>query len=134
MKLQPHRQVVQDRIVIRLQREHVVHHINGDHDDDRPENLLVVSSRVHSLLHSEGYWFYDPHEDAFVSGPVTSWAEVFDYDANDWRWKIYTQLRTFFNGRGHLRRGYKPSGNVMRAGLRKLWTLWICRALDVLVR
>lgn len=37
-----------------LERDEVVHHINGDHSDDRIENLIVLKQGEHTKIH------YDP--------------------------------------------------------------------------
>ena len=29
----------------------VVHHINGDHNDDRPENRMILTPREHAQIH-----------------------------------------------------------------------------------
>ena len=34
-----------------LHRDEIVHHINGDHTDNRPENLEVMTQGAHLLAH-----------------------------------------------------------------------------------
>jgi hypothetical protein len=42
---------MEDKIGRSLGRLEFVHHINGDPDDDRPENLALMSPSEHSRLH-----------------------------------------------------------------------------------
>lgn len=37
-----------------LLKTEVVHHVNGDHSDNRPENLIAMTRADHSRLHSAG--------------------------------------------------------------------------------
>ena len=36
-----------------LKTEDIIHHVNGNHNDDRPENLLKVDSAGHGKAHAE---------------------------------------------------------------------------------
>lgn len=48
-----HRNVVAQRLGRRLDSREVVHHINGNRRDNRPDNLIALSSqRAHMLLHN----------------------------------------------------------------------------------
>jgi hypothetical protein len=49
----PHRRIAENVLGRRLKRTEVVHHINGDHNDNRNCNLLVCSNVYHSWLHSK---------------------------------------------------------------------------------
>jgi hypothetical protein len=46
-----HRYVAECRLGRKLERSELVHHINRDPSDNRPENLLIVSHTEHSRLH-----------------------------------------------------------------------------------
>lgn len=48
-----HRYIVECAIGRRLTRAEVVHHINGDHRDNRLENLEVLSCREHAITHNQ---------------------------------------------------------------------------------
>lgn len=48
-----HRVVAERKIKRRLLRTEVVHHLNGIKDDNRPENLVVLSSTEHKRLHGK---------------------------------------------------------------------------------
>lgn len=46
-----HRYIVEQRIGRKLKGSELVHHINKDHYDNRPENLMIVSHTEHRRLH-----------------------------------------------------------------------------------
>ena len=48
-----HRRVAQEIIGRKLKASEEVHHINGIHDDNRPENLVVMGRSEHMKLHWE---------------------------------------------------------------------------------
>jgi transposase-like protein len=47
-----HRAVIEELLGIKLNKNQVVHHINGNKKDNRPENLQVMDGREHSRLHA----------------------------------------------------------------------------------
>jgi len=49
-----HRIIAEQKIGRPLTDDEVVHHINGDIQDNRPENLQVMSREEHGRLHSVG--------------------------------------------------------------------------------
>ncbi len=46
-----YRSIMEKKIGRSLNRYEVVHHLNGNHDDNRIENLVVVSRAEHARLH-----------------------------------------------------------------------------------
>ena len=51
-KIPEHRAVIEELLGITLDKNQVVHHINGDKKDNRPENLEVMDWREHSRMHA----------------------------------------------------------------------------------
>ena len=50
-KAKEHRKVMEQIIGRKLKPNEDVHHINGIHDDNRPENLIIMEHREHLKLH-----------------------------------------------------------------------------------
>lgn len=46
-----HRVVAEKKIGRRLKKDEVVHHVNEKRDDNRPNNLIVLSKADHHVLH-----------------------------------------------------------------------------------
>jgi hypothetical protein len=51
-KIPEHRAVIEELLDVKLDKNQVVHHINGNKKDNRPENLEVMDWREHSRLHA----------------------------------------------------------------------------------
>ena len=51
-----HREVAAVKLGRPLRRGEVVHHINGDHSDNRPENLAILKRSDHQAAHVGGWW------------------------------------------------------------------------------
>lgn len=54
-KVLAHRWIMEQHLGRKLERREHVHHINGDHLDNRLENLTVLPSREHMQLHKQQY-------------------------------------------------------------------------------
>lgn len=48
--------VAEEKLGRTLQKGEIVHHINGIKDDDRPENLAIITQSEHIKLHKPSQW------------------------------------------------------------------------------
>ena len=53
-----HRILVEERLGRKLSKSEVIHHLNGIKSDNRDENLVVTSRKVHSNIHVSQYRDY----------------------------------------------------------------------------
>lgn len=51
MRISTYRRCMEEYLGRSLHRDEIVHHINGNHDDDRLENLRIVTPVEHRRLH-----------------------------------------------------------------------------------
>ena len=72
-----HRLVAAEKLGRPLRGEEHVHHLNGDPEDNRPENLVIVSSSEHTKLHwASGDW--DHLRDRVEKAPDDAWQTIRD--------------------------------------------------------
>ncbi len=57
-----HRLVMEEKLGRPLTKDEVVHHINGDKKDNRPENLAVMSFSEHSRMENLGKKLSEEHK------------------------------------------------------------------------
>ena len=51
----PHRKILEVRLGRKLRRWEKVHHIDGNHGNNDPKNLLAVTTGQHNKLHGSGW-------------------------------------------------------------------------------
>jgi hypothetical protein len=47
-----HRRIYSDFYGVALSEDDLIHHINGNHNDNRIENLIKVTAKQHAALHA----------------------------------------------------------------------------------
>lgn len=82
-----HRRVAEKKLSGPIGRGKVVHHINENKDDNKPENLAVVSRAVHGRLHAG-----KPNA-CFKCGSTTHWAAQC-YARRDFTGRLLHQRRS----------------------------------------
>lgn len=99
MPTAPHRQVVEQIIGRKLASSEFVHHLNQDHSDNRPENLMILNRRSHAILHANLYGFFDRRTGSFsYSHPIgPDWAYDFYYDAQTFRWFLDKMINKYLD-------------------------------------
>lgn len=60
-----HRLIMEEILGRKLTYDEIVHHKNGNHGDDSPENLEVISRSKHSSLHRKKTGISEEHKNAF---------------------------------------------------------------------
>lgn len=85
-----HRLVAEQTLGRRLRRDEVVHHINGDKQDNRPVNLRVMKRGAHVALHNAA----EPKRPKGVVYP-REWERICLHGARmrGWRHRVITPAR-----------------------------------------
>lgn len=60
------RKVMEDFLERQLQKNECIHHINGKEDDNRIENLQIVSRGEHMTIHKKGFKKLRTHKDLLI--------------------------------------------------------------------
>ena len=95
---------------VRLPKRWIIHHLNGDHFDDRPENLVALPNEIHNLIPAleQEVWEWQLRLTKFSGRRRTSKRLALEQDVREWQQRLEHFQKALIELSGRQRKSKRP--------------------------